>query len=83
MLEFEEINTMTQEEAEGKWDPGSERVHLKWGSLTRAERTEFSGRRQKRNLELHELYGISEEEAEQTIAEERNTLKAVPVLPRA
>ena len=73
---------MTQEEAEGKWDLGSERVHLKWGRLTRAERTEFSGRRQKRNLELHELYGISEEEAEQTIADERNTPEVVPVLSR-
>jgi uncharacterized protein YjbJ (UPF0337 family) len=75
---------MTQEEIEGKWDPGSEKARSKWGRLTRAERTEFSGRRQKRNQELHELYGISEEEAESAIAAiERSTLKGVPILPRA
>ena len=63
---------MNREEFEGKWDPGQDKVQAKWGKLTRAERTVVAGRRNSHYVKLHELYGISEEEAERAIALENS-----------
>lgn len=60
--------SMTREEFEGKWDQTDKKVQAKWQKLTRAERNGLSEHRQKRTLELHEIYGISEEEAERAVA---------------
>lgn len=59
---------MNREDFEGKWDRGDEEVQSKWGKLTRSQRTLASGRRNSHYVKLHELYGISEEEAERAIA---------------
>lgn len=60
---------MTQEEdLEGQWERLDEKAETKWGKLTRAERTAVSGRRHSHQMKLHELYGVSEEEAERALA---------------
>ena len=58
---------MTMEEVDGPWE--RETAPAKWGNLTRAERTRLSGRRHSHQLKLHELYGISEEDAERALAD--------------
>lgn len=59
---------MTREEFEGKWDLVDEKVPAKWGKLTRAERSDLAGRRHSTQMKLHELYGVTEDEAERAIA---------------
>ncbi len=60
---------MTQEEElEGPWERLGEKAETKWGKLTRAERAAASGRRHSLQVKLHELYGVSEEEAERALA---------------
>lgn len=63
---------MTREEVETKWDLVDEKCSAKWGKLTRAERSELAERRHSSQVKLHELYGISEDEAEQAVATERS-----------
>ena len=63
---------MTREEVETKWDLVDEKCSAKWGKLTRAERSELTGRRESSRAKLHELYGVSEDEAERAFALERS-----------
>ena len=65
---------MKREDFEGNLDPRDEKMQAKWGKLTRAQRIVISGRRNSRYVKLHELYGISEEEAEQALALESSRL---------
>ena len=75
--------SMTRDEFEGKWDRMDQKVQSKWENLTRSERNGLSESRQKRTLELHELYGISEEEAERAIAGLEYAAPAHGSVPRA
>jgi uncharacterized protein YjbJ (UPF0337 family) len=63
---------MTREEVETKWDLVDEKCSAKWGKLTRVERSVLAGRRHSSRAKLHELYGISEDEAERAFALERS-----------
>ena len=63
---------MIRGEVEGKWDLVDEKVPAKWGKLTRAERSELAGRRYSSQVKIHEVYGVSENEAERAIALERS-----------
>lgn len=63
---------MTREEFEGKWDLADDKVPAKWGKLTRAERSELAGRRHSSQARLHELYGVTEDEAERASALEQS-----------
>ena len=63
---------MTREEVENKWDLVDAKCSAKWGKLTRAERSDLSGNRHSSRPRLHELYGISEDEAERALALERS-----------
>jgi len=72
---------MNREEFEGKWDPRDEQIQAKWGKLTRAQRSAVSGRRNSHYMKLHELYGISEEEAEEAIALENSALQRAAIEP--
>jgi uncharacterized protein YjbJ (UPF0337 family) len=69
---------MTREEFEGKWDQVDDKVPAKWGKLTRAERSELSGRRHSSQTKLHELYGVTEDEADRAIALERSRASRSP-----
>jgi len=63
---------MTREEVENKWDLVDAKCSAKWGKLTRAERNDLAGRRHSSQIKLHELYGISEDEAERAFEMERS-----------
>jgi len=63
---------MTREEVGTKWDLVDKKCSAKWGKLSRAERSELAGRRHSSRVKLHELYGISEDEAEWAFALERS-----------
>jgi uncharacterized protein YjbJ (UPF0337 family) len=72
---------MHREEVEGKWDRRDEPIQGKWGKLTRAQRSAASGRRNSHYMKLHELYGISDEEAEEAIALENSALQGAVIEP--
>jgi len=63
---------MTREDYEGKWDLVDEKGPAKWGKLTRAERSELSERRHSTQVKLHELNGVTEDEAERASALEHS-----------
>ena len=55
---------MIVKEVEFRWEQVGDHAQGKWDNLTRAERTTLSERRHSHEVKLHELYGITEEEAE-------------------
>jgi uncharacterized protein YjbJ (UPF0337 family) len=70
---------MKLQEVDGQWDQLGETAPAKWGNLTRVERSKLSGRRHSHQLKLHELYGISEEDAERALANvEQNSDELLP-----
>lgn len=67
---------MIQDEDESPWEQLGEKLQAKWGKRTRAERNGHAG---SRSMKLHEIYGITEEEAEQALAEvERRSPPRIP-----
>jgi uncharacterized protein YjbJ (UPF0337 family) len=60
---------MKMDEVDGQYERLGETATAKWGKLTRAERTKLSGMRHSHKLKLYELYGIRDEDAENTIAD--------------
>ena len=59
---------MNQEQLEGRWKQLMGKVQAKWGKLTHDDVAVIDGRRDQLHGKLHELYGISKEEAEKELA---------------
>jgi uncharacterized protein YjbJ (UPF0337 family) len=55
---------MNKEQVDGRWSQLIGKVQTKWSKLAHDDVAVIAGRRE----QLHELYGISEEEAEKEIA---------------
>jgi uncharacterized protein YjbJ (UPF0337 family) len=59
---------MNKEQVEGQWKQLMGKVQAKWGKLTHDDVAVIDGRREQLHGKLHELYGISKEEAEKELA---------------
>jgi uncharacterized protein YjbJ (UPF0337 family) len=60
---------MNKEQFEGQWKQLMGKVQAKWGKLTRDDVAVIAGRREQLHGKLHELYGISKEEADRELAQ--------------
>jgi len=58
---------MNKEQAQGKWSQLMGKAQSKWGKLTHNDVAVIAGRREQLHGKLHELYGISKEEAEREL----------------
>ena len=60
---------MNKEQVEGKWSQLMGKAQAKWGKLTHDHVAVIAGRREELHGKIQELYGITKEDVEKSLAE--------------